>query len=602
LMPLPDTPKIPIQTSFDLQIEGVSIGQVVRAWDYLRYQQENVSGDIILEKDGEITIRVRAVKGSTAKYWEEQGVRTDRESLANEIDALAVLMFSDLHPYALGRHYLKIGELKKAQQVFAESLRTSSKSSTRVPASFWLAYTYLFMGDREQAQFFFKQALDADPDYFPALGLLAFLELRDDRGLPDARAQFADAVELNKRALSLAVPWWQFWKPKPPNYYLNIGSSLLSQGKPKEALPWLDRALAADPDFSSAEYDIGLANERIAEKAAAGKERETYLEQGIRHYELALRKNPGNMDALHSLRLLLTKSRGETGKHEAEEECRRHIALNPGAEEPLYELAEVLNDEGNHSGAEEYYHLAIFAPRHSGSRLVSQGMALSGRNWALAQAFFRAAVESYSSSLEKNAESPAFWMEYGDALYWIGAIDIAGEAYQTASRLRPPLMDAPNFHLRLVDLAHEGKRYRDVLNESDQAIKLNPEFANNRILQIDRAEAFATVGDYPNAVLCFEKAEQLGAEQKQPLNGSFYWNFGNLLRVLGENTKAEQKYQAAVIVDPHLEADVDFQKDRGMVAKNSPRDHDVVKRASRLQYLQSVRKRNSELPSLPLQH
>ena len=61
---VPDLPKIPIEKSFELQIQGLSFKQLMSAWDYLRYDQQLFSGDVILNSNNTLTLRARVASAN----------------------------------------------------------------------------------------------------------------------------------------------------------------------------------------------------------------------------------------------------------------------------------------------------------------------------------------------------------------------------------------------------------------------------------------------------------------------------------------------------------------------------------------------------------
>jgi hypothetical protein len=87
-------------------------------------------------------------------------------------------------------------------------------------------------------------------------------------------------------------------------------------------------------------------------------------------------------------------------------------------------------------------------------------------------------------------------------------------------------------YLRLLDVAHKVGRFRDVLTEYDQAVRLNSELEKEYIVQLFRGKAFASLSDFRDTVSCFETIERQSDETHKGtgLTYDFYWVLGNALR------------------------------------------------------------------------
>ena len=133
---VPDLPKIPIEKNFDLQIEGLSLKQVMSTWDSLRYDQQHFSGDVILNPDNTLTLRVRVASDKQARYWEiselkPKGKIQTLDGLKQGLRELAVQVFTSLNPETVDdissqkqwRHN------NKSNAVIPEKLRYRSSNS-----------------------------------------------------------------------------------------------------------------------------------------------------------------------------------------------------------------------------------------------------------------------------------------------------------------------------------------------------------------------------------------------------------------------------------------------------------------------------------------
>jgi tetratricopeptide (TPR) repeat protein len=127
--------------------------------------------------------------------------------------------------------------------------------------------------------------------------------------------------------------------------HLNLGYLLLTNGRPAEAIPYLDRGLALKPDVPEAYHSRGDA------ALAMGRPDEART-----FYERTLQVAPTYAPAYNALGLLLLNQ----GKMvEADEEFQRAARLRPDLAYPLYNLGNIAAARGNFEEAEAYYERAL---------------------------------------------------------------------------------------------------------------------------------------------------------------------------------------------------------------------------------------------------
>src|SRR5258708_2450229 len=61
--------KIPIQTSYDIELKGISLDSLIRLYNGRRYQQWIIGGDVLSSPHGLIG-RIRLNQGDAARFWE----------------------------------------------------------------------------------------------------------------------------------------------------------------------------------------------------------------------------------------------------------------------------------------------------------------------------------------------------------------------------------------------------------------------------------------------------------------------------------------------------------------------------------------------------
>jgi tetratricopeptide (TPR) repeat protein len=114
---VPEMLKIPVQSSFGLELKGISVDAVLAVLDRIRYQQIPIGGDITMDKDS-IAIRVRwNRKGQSESLGIEP---VDRTQLEGAVDSLAEQFLEHLNPELAGRAYLQEGaHIDRAISAFA---------------------------------------------------------------------------------------------------------------------------------------------------------------------------------------------------------------------------------------------------------------------------------------------------------------------------------------------------------------------------------------------------------------------------------------------------------------------------------------------------
>lgn len=116
-----------------------------------------------------------------------------------------------------------------------------------------------------------------------------------------------------------------------------LGSLRLKQQRPAEALGLFDQIRAVDPDFPRIEHNRGAALQALGQ-----------LEPAIAAYREALRREPGDLNSLNDLSIVLLRA----GQPEAAlETCARCLALSPANRKPLAYRAAALIELGRRDEA-----------------------------------------------------------------------------------------------------------------------------------------------------------------------------------------------------------------------------------------------------------
>ena len=221
-------------------------------------------------------------------------------------------------------------------------------------------------------------------------------------------------------AALLAVSWWLFAaRPGMAAYYTYRARRDLHAGRPSEAVPSLEAALAWDGRHGPAQHLLGQALQ------AQGR-----YQEAIRAYQEAVRSNPNDIASMDSMGYLyqLLGNRGE-----AREMYRRALAVNPHVASTHHNLATLLLAEGKPEEAIGELRLALeLSPRHAAAANALAMAYIQLDRFNEAEAALRQAVEF----------DPSFTLAWLNLYKLRGLLENRGgaaEALAQALRLDPAL-------------------------------------------------------------------------------------------------------------------------------------------------------------------
>jgi tetratricopeptide (TPR) repeat protein len=106
---------VPLQASYGIVINGISLDSLIQLYDRQRYQQWTIGGDVISSPKG-LVGRIRLNQGKAANSWE-----TDPSTVATPADLVqeaTYMMLTSVDPETLGRSYLQQRKFSEAEEVF----------------------------------------------------------------------------------------------------------------------------------------------------------------------------------------------------------------------------------------------------------------------------------------------------------------------------------------------------------------------------------------------------------------------------------------------------------------------------------------------------
>lgn len=378
-------------------------------------------------------------------------------------------------PPALPRHPGGSGD-DRAGAVSMETAETGRRPSQERAAPL-LAQALRFhqSGDLANAEQFYRQILDIDPDHADALHLLGVLAHQLDRN---------DVAEaLIGRALGQCGT--------VAEYHGNYGSVLQALGRLPEAVASYERALALKSDYPDALNNLGSALQAMGRLAEAEV-----------RYRGALSRRPGYPQALANLGTVL-HALGR--REEALASLREALARDAGLIDARLALGALLGDLGRVGEAEAEYRAALSladdAEAHAG---LGQLLFRTGRTAAAAASLERAvqlglrraaaidllgvarrmtgdpaaAERWHRMALSLEPERVGSRTNLGLALAALGRAGAAADSHRRGLALEPASVDALN-NLGIVLQGLDGTAAAAILRRAVQVRPARPESWGN---------------------------------------------------------------------------------------------------------------------------
>jgi tetratricopeptide (TPR) repeat protein len=154
---LPEQPKIPVETAYGISVHGVSVDDIIRLYNRVRYDQWNVSGDVMAERK-RCRVRARLTRADNSSEWES--IPGKGQSLTDTIRQTAVKLIAAAHPELAGRALLQEIIDRKNAGVDASPIYGQTEDAFRgwiasrpqdVRAYTYLTTAYYYEGKPQQA-------------------------------------------------------------------------------------------------------------------------------------------------------------------------------------------------------------------------------------------------------------------------------------------------------------------------------------------------------------------------------------------------------------------------------------------------------------------
>lgn len=353
-------------------------------------------------------------------------------------------------------------------------------------------------------------------------------EIQADLGSLYARKQdWSKAIACYQKAIVL--------NPDFAGTYRNLAKVFSKIGKKEKAADAWDRALTIEPDSAPAEQHLQLGNTLLEQ----GK-----IDRAVNCYRQAIRTKPELSEAYHRLGEILTQ---QNNYREAIALYQQSIEWNRQDAESYYRLGQLSGKQEKWDEAIVYYRKAIEIQPSYDKAFHSLGNALfNQQNWQKAADAYRRAIKlnpnyfgSYNNlgyvlgklkrweesasvsqrAIELNSELPWAYYNLGEALVELGKWDEAINSYRRALKLKPDIVSAKKQLAKALQQRAKSDR-QACLELYQSAIRDNPEDLqnyyqaieieeNNVELYLGLGNVLVKKGEIDRAIGVYQKALQL---------------------------------------------------------------------------------------------
>jgi tetratricopeptide (TPR) repeat protein len=303
---LRDLPEIPVDTTYGIEIKGISLDVLVATWKHLRYREFRISGDLIIVEKENRRLTLRYETEGRANNFDVTSTAADIEK---NLQHLALQILGEINTEAAARYllqqYVTCTNTLDCRTFYKDALTFCHDWMQKAPNNAYAVYYLGFMLARstheEDALPFLERSI--------ALGNPLFLPMNTKGVVLLHQGKLTEAREIFKYVLQ---------KRKIPTVMLNLGNVEERLGNYDEAQSWYSEALKTDSEYVGASLALGqLLSIRASYQEAA------------RVYRKALELEPRRKGILYGLAFALARD----GRfEEALRECNQAWRLSPDGE------------------------------------------------------------------------------------------------------------------------------------------------------------------------------------------------------------------------------------------------------------------------------
>jgi hypothetical protein len=154
---VPELPQIPIETTYGISVQGISIDNLMNLYNHRRYDVWTVSGDVLYES-GNCHAQVRLTKTAGSSGWDVAGSRG--EMFSDVIRRAALKLMSSAHPELAGRALLQEAMAQRSGSAARDASLAVAESSFRSwiqarpadeTAYFYLLTAFFYQGKNHES-------------------------------------------------------------------------------------------------------------------------------------------------------------------------------------------------------------------------------------------------------------------------------------------------------------------------------------------------------------------------------------------------------------------------------------------------------------------
>ena len=265
---------------------------------------------------------------------------------------------------------------------------------------------------------------------------------------------------------------------------VQLAEAYRRSGRVRDAVVEAKQVLSTDPDNVAAHRLLGHIYFETLGELGSDSQAQPTLRLAIEEFEHITRLAPGDTLALLNLARLY---RMDNDPRRAEAALQKLLALEPGSEDGLSQLALLYSDQGDYPKAIAL--LKDAAAQSSSDKLLG----------ALAYAYEQAndldsAVQTYHRALEENGEDPELRRRLADLLVRADRLEEALAEYRALAAAEP---DDAELHLRLSQIYRHQRRFAEAQAALARAKGLAPDSLE---IGFNESLLFESQGDFRAAL------------------------------------------------------------------------------------------------------
>lgn len=290
-------------------------------------------------------------------------------------------------------------------------------------------------------------------------------------------------------AIVVAVPSYLVVRAANDETLLNVGQELIRTNRPAEAIPLLQKAVAASPGYAPLHFNLGVALNSTGNKDLA-----------LDEFAKAIQCRPDYFEAHSAMALTLQEKGLSIG---AMQHFREAVRLRPDLAEARNNLGNALAEAGKQEEAIAEYQEALKLEPENSTTHNSLAVALHHEQK------FAEAILHYNLALKLKPDDAGAHSNLALALSATGNNAAATEHFNEALRLRPQNIGV---QINFADFLLAQGQTSEAIAHYERAMALAPNLieASYRL-----AEAYVRAGRSPEAVATLEKALVVAQQTEQ---------------------------------------------------------------------------------------